>query len=119
MGLGLGLGVRVRVRASPNPNPNPNANAKQVRATPSGGLHCDGPHLLVGAAAAVRDGVRLRTHMRETGRVHPVSEALRLQGVEHFWCLAPEEPNPNPTPDPTPNPNPNPNQVPRARGAEP
>ena len=63
-----------------------------VRATPSGGLHCGGPHLLVGAAAAVRDGVRMRTHMRDTGRVHPVSEALRQQGVEYFWWLGPTYP---------------------------
>ena len=63
-----------------------------VRATPSGGLHCGGPHLLCGAAAAVNDGKRMRTHMRETGRIHPVSEALRLQGVEYFWWLGPEEP---------------------------
>ena len=90
-----------------------------VRATPSGGLHCGGPHLLVGAAAATRDGVRLRTHMRDTGRVHPVSEALRQQGVEYFWWLGPAltlplavplplpltpTPNATPTPNPTPNP---------------
>ena len=30
-----------------------------VRATPSGGLHCGGPHFLCGAAAAVSDGTRI------------------------------------------------------------
>lgn len=55
------------------------------------GLEYGGPHML-SDGSKVKDGKKLRDHLRETGRVHPVVDALKLWGVEYFWWLGPKEP---------------------------
>ena len=83
-----------------------------VRATPSGGLHCGGPHLLRGATAAVSDGTRMPSNPGPNSSMNPIPSLNPKPSLN---------PNPSPNssvnpipgldPKPSPSPGPDPHQA--------